>query len=114
MYRMSSGAKELTQKKLLKKLLLKNLLKTKFTQYLYTENLLMKFIGVRIIDLQKSLDLQHLCHLAKRKLKVIAIENIILKIKLQNIKEKCTNGLMMIKVLTFVKILITVLFIAII
>ena len=49
-----------------------------------------------------------------KKLKVISIQNIILKIKLQNIKEKYTNGLMIIKVHIFVKMLIIILFITII
>ena len=43
---------------------------------------------VSMTDLQKSLDFQNLCHLATTKIKVTAKQNIVIKIKLENIKEK--------------------------
>ena len=55
MYKTSSGAKELTQIKIHTKLVYR-----KFTDEVY-------IICVRIIDLQRSLDLQNLCHLATTK-----------------------------------------------
>ena len=53
----------------------------KFTDCFYV-------IWVSMIDLQKLLDLQNLSYSAIKKFKVIAIQNILLKIKLKNVKEK--------------------------
>ena len=65
-------------------------------------------IGESMSDSQNSLDLQNICHLTTKKLKVTAIQNVLLKVKLKNRKEKCVNGLMMIKVCIFVKILLMI------
>ena len=70
MYKMSNEAKELTQ---IRQITVKKYSKNKW---------------ISISDLQKNLDLQNLFNLAKKKLNVTAIQNILLKIKLEDIKEK--------------------------
>ena len=60
-------------------------------------------------DLQKKIiDFSNLCHLATKKLKVIAVQNILLKIKFKNTKEQCVNGLIIIKVCIMVRILLII------
>ena len=70
MYIMSNEAKELTQ---IRQITVKKYSKNKW---------------ISISDLQKNLDLQNLFNLAKKKLNVTAIQNILLKVKLEDIKEK--------------------------
>ena len=88
MYKMSNEAKELTQirritvEKYCKNKILTLSIYKRFTDEVYV-------IWASMSDLKKSWDLQNSCHLAKKKkkLKVIAIQNILLNIKLENKKE---------------------------
>ena len=64
-------------------------------------------ILVKMIDLQKRLYHQNLCHLATKKIKVSAVQNTLLNSKSKNTKAKQINGIViMLKVSTFVKILL--------
>ena len=114
MYKTSSGAKELTQIK-------KNYCWAIFLKQNSHKTCIQKIYWWSLYYMckdnwftKKSRSSKFMSFSNNKKLKVISIQNIILKIKLQNIKEKYTNGLMIIKVHIFVKMLIIILFITII
>ena len=87
MYKMSNEAKELTQtRKISVEKYSKNKIHTSCIYKKITDEVYV--ICASMSDLQKGLDLQNLYHLATTKLKAIAIQNILLKLKWENVKEK--------------------------
>ena len=104
---MSSGPEELTQ---IRKLAVEKYSENKIhTLCVYKKSTGKDYvIWVKMYDLQENLDLQNLCHLASKKLKVTAVQSILLKAKSKNTKEKWTNGLMIIKVCIFERILLII------
>ena len=80
MYKMSSGPEELTQ---IRKLAVEKYSENKIhTLCVYKKSTGEDYaIWVKMYDLQENLDLQNLCHLASKKLKVTAVQSILLKAK---------------------------------
>ena len=64
-------------------------------------------IWLKMIELQKKSGHRNICHLVmKKKKKVIVVEKTLLENKSKNAKEKWVNRLIMVKLYTFVKILL--------
>ena len=104
---MSSGAERLTKKR-------ENTVRTYIKNKIHTIRVNRKFtdknfiIWVKIIDLQKRLCDRNLCHVATKKTKSFCSKKHRTKAQVKNYKRKANEWeKMMIKVSTFVKILLT-------
>ena len=105
MYKMSSDAKRLTkERKITTKIFSKNKTHTICGHKNFTDEDYV--IWVKMIDLQNYLHHRNLCHVAMKKIKSCWATKNPTKEQVKKYK-KWVNGLIMIKVYTFVKILLT-------
>ena len=110
---MSSGAERLTKDLLITvETYSKNKIHTKCVKKRGNNDFYV--IRIKMIYLQKRLIHGNLCHVAMKKVISYCKQNILLKKKSKNTKEKRINGLMIMKVCMIVKILIKNSFVALI
>ena len=106
MYKMSSDAKRLTkERKITTKIFSKNKTHTICGHKNFTDEDYV--IWVKMIDLQNYLHHRNLCHVVMTKIKSYCGTKNPTKEQVKKYKKKPVNGLIMIKVFTFVKILLT-------